>query len=41
MKPKSPVNVSINPHEGTSTQIVSLPVQSCPSNLTNNNSSLR
>ena len=40
MKPKSPVNVSINPHEGTSTQIVSLPIQSCPSNLTNNNSSL-
>ena len=38
MSPQSPEKVSINSYEVTCTQNVYLPVQNCPSNLTNNNS---
>ena len=41
MKPQSPKKVSLNSHQATSTQNTSLPVQNCPSNLTNRNSNLR
>ena len=40
MKPQSSKKVSINSHEVTCTQNVYLPIQNCPSNLTNNNSNL-
>ena len=40
MKPQSPEKVSINSHEVTCTQNAYLPIQKCPSNLTNNNSNL-
>ena len=41
MKPQSPKKVSLNSHQVTSTQNTSLPVQNCPSSLTNRNSNLR
>ena len=37
MKPQSPKKVSISAHEVTCSQNVFLPIQNCPSNLTNNN----
>ena len=40
MSPQSPEKVSINSYEVTCTQNVYLPIQNCPSNLTNNNSDL-
>ena len=40
MKPQSPEKVSINSHEVTCTQHAYLPIQKCPSNLTNDNSNL-
>ena len=40
MKRQSPEKVSINSHEVTCTQNASLPIQNCPSDLTNNNSNL-
>ena len=40
MKPQSLEKISINFHEVTSTQNVYLPIQNCPSNLTNSNSNL-
>ena len=40
MKPQSPERVSINSHEATCTQNAYLPIQKCPSNLTNSNSNL-
>ena len=40
MKPQSPEKVSINSHEVNCTQIAYLPIQKCPSNLTNSNFSL-
>ena len=40
MKPQSPEKVFINSHEVTRTQNAYLPIQYCPSNLTNNNSNL-
>ena len=36
MKPQSPEKVSINSYEVTCTQNASLPIQNCPSDLTNN-----
>ena len=40
IKTQSPENVSINSHEVTCTQNAYLPMQKCPSSLTNNNSDL-
>ena len=40
MKPHSSEKVFINSHEVTCSQNASLPMQSCPSNLTSNNSNL-
>ena len=41
IKPQSPEKVSVNSHEVTCTQNVYLPMQNCPSNLTNYNSNLQ
>ena len=40
MKPQSPEKFSIDSHEVTCPQNACLPIQNCPSNLTNNNSNL-
>ena len=40
IKTQSPENVSINSYEVTCTQNAYLPMQKCPSSLTNNNSDL-